>query len=402
MHRLLCLVLLLSWASLSHAATYHVSKQGSDSNSCSSAQRGGSQAKATVAGGVGCLSGGDTLRVDGGTYHEGLTGMPSGSSAAPTVVQAAPGATVWLQPTSSLDCTLLIDSGRSYITIDRINIDSNKIGGFGICTNDEQVHHIVVRNFELKNSRVSGVFAFGHHLEFRNLHIHHNGEDLYYDHGLYFSASDSLVDSNTIHDNAGYGFQNYSSPSTGITPTRNTYTNNLIYNQPSGGAWLIQGTDHVFAQNVIWNSATQPNSGALVCCGSNTQVVNNTIVQGNGTGVVVLNGNDRGAKFENNLVYGFRNGLLQGITHATQSGWVHADPQFQMPGSDFKLKPGSPALRAGMLVAAMGIMQDMEGTARPAAGPIDLGSYQQTGGEGPPPAVGSPAPRNLRLLGSTP
>jgi len=63
------LVVLCLAASPARAATYHVSQEGHDANSCAAAQSTSpSSQKLTIAAGVACLVAGDTLLIHAGTY----------------------------------------------------------------------------------------------------------------------------------------------------------------------------------------------------------------------------------------------------------------------------------------------------------------------------------------------
>src|SRR5262249_43798995 len=53
------------------AAVYYVSTSGSNTNSCATATNPGTSAKRNVAAGLACLSAGDTLRIQAGTYTTG-------------------------------------------------------------------------------------------------------------------------------------------------------------------------------------------------------------------------------------------------------------------------------------------------------------------------------------------
>src|SRR5262249_35312455 len=87
------------------AATYYVSTSGSNANSCSTATSPGTTAKRNVAQGLACLSPGDTLRIQAGTYTTAddristfRNPFPGGSAGTPTIVEANPGDTVTLAP----------------------------------------------------------------------------------------------------------------------------------------------------------------------------------------------------------------------------------------------------------------------------------------------------------------
>ena len=72
-HVLALVVLLLLPAPSLWAATYFVSKNGSDANSCATAQSTTqSNQRLTIQSALGCLAPGDTLQIHGGTYSEQL------------------------------------------------------------------------------------------------------------------------------------------------------------------------------------------------------------------------------------------------------------------------------------------------------------------------------------------
>src|SRR5262252_5990285 len=91
----------LAFEGAAQGATYYTSRSGSDGNSCATAQSTSSP-KATVNGGISCLSAGDTLLVRGGTYDEQIASVPSGTSWNSVVrIAAYPGETVWVKPTAN-------------------------------------------------------------------------------------------------------------------------------------------------------------------------------------------------------------------------------------------------------------------------------------------------------------
>src|SRR5262249_25027163 len=81
------------------AAMYYVSTSGNDANSCATAQGKSTSAKRHIASGIQCLSAGDTLRIQAGTYTDqtldlirsGVGLIPSGTAGAPTIIEANPG-----------------------------------------------------------------------------------------------------------------------------------------------------------------------------------------------------------------------------------------------------------------------------------------------------------------------
>ena len=72
--------------------TYYVAKTGSDSYSCAQA-KSASTAKLTIVAGIGCLSGGETLKIKPGTYQEQIypnvtANVPAGTASSPTTISS--------------------------------------------------------------------------------------------------------------------------------------------------------------------------------------------------------------------------------------------------------------------------------------------------------------------------
>jgi Putative Ig domain len=123
---IVCVLGCLLWATLADAKTLYVSKSGKDgSNSCASS----SSPCATIAHGLSAMSGGDTLIIGDGTYTEQIVGMPNGSAAAYTTIQAAD------------------DWG---VTIDGSGFANNFIDGIRVTGS-----YIAIRGFHVKMSQAS-------------------------------------------------------------------------------------------------------------------------------------------------------------------------------------------------------------------------------------------------------
>ena len=391
---LLACMSLCGGAKASHAATFYVATTGNDANPGTAAAP-----FRTLLKGVQTLRSGDTLIVKQGTYAEGISTIPSGSAGAHTTLQAAPGEAVTLQaPSSSLDSMIFFPDGSHHITVDGFILDENSLGGFGVANNDlSTIHHLVLRNLKIKNMRNSGILILGSNLELRNLYIHHNGTfDMTstYEHGIYFQGNNSLIIGCVIHDNAsGYGIQNYSSA--GANPTDNTYLNNVLYNQSSGGLWISQGANHLVANNIVYNSGNLPNrdTGALVCCGSNSKIYNNVVYNNSKAGIITINNNDVGAEVKNNIVYLNPAGNIVTI-NATVSNNLITNPSFVDPAKgDFRLLSSSAAIDAGVSLSQVPV--DYDNMPRPQGSIYDIGAYEYRPGSGP---ASVPTPRNLRTV----
>jgi hypothetical protein len=106
--------------------------------------------------------------------------------------------------------------------------------------------------------------------------------------------------------------------------------------------------------------------------------------------IYIQSGTYRG---DNNLFFGGANGWQdRGVTMATLVAWrassgqdgrsLNSDPLF-VSSSDFRLKPSSPAIDAGVNV---GLTKDILGVAIPQGSAPDIGAYE-VGGPRPPTAV---------------
>jgi hypothetical protein len=384
-------------AKASHAATFYVATTGNDANPGTAAAP-----FRTLLKGVQSLSAGDTLIVKGGTYAEGLANISSGRAGGPTTIQAAPGEKVILQPNNiNVDCIVAFRANQNYITIDGLIIDGGspdgtKLSGFPVCNEDAgspstTTSHLTVKNSEVKNGRHSGFLIVGAVWELRNNHIHHNGTDNTYDHGVYFEADHSLVTGNVFDNNACYNLQNYSSA--GANPTNNTFTNNT-FTSSSCGVTLPHGDNHLFMNNLIYGDATSGTSGALLGFGSNTKVYNNTIINNLSPGIITINnGNDHGAQVKNNIVYNNAGGNISTV-NATVSNNLTTNPGFvDAAHGNFRPAVGSAAINAGVTLSEVAV--DLDNVPRPQGAGYDIGAYEYRTGSVPAPV---PAPRNMRVV----
>src|SRR5262245_56229997 len=134
------------------AATYYVSTSGNDGNACTPGAMG-SSARRHVSAGLACLSAGDTLRIQAGTYTTANdrvdnrnTPFPGGSAGAPTVIEANPGDTVTLAPplgNYGTEWGLVFLTNISYVTVRNLHLDGTfthaKLVGV-----DNNADHIVI------------------------------------------------------------------------------------------------------------------------------------------------------------------------------------------------------------------------------------------------------------------
>ncbi len=144
---------------------------------------------------------------------------------------------------------------------------------------------------------------------------------------------------------------------------------------------------------------------------SNVKIVNNTVFQARGAGVMIGSGdhykikmpndysqvsnnilydNTKGIEengwvgihniYTNNLVHGNKTNFL--LRNGKATGTVNADPKFidyrRDGGGDYRLKPDSPAIDAGDATHAPAV--DRAGVPRPQNKGIDIGAYEESSG----------------------
>jgi hypothetical protein len=373
---------------LAHSATFYVAKTGSDGYSCSQAQSP-TTPKLTIAGpsgGLKCLSAGSTLIIKGGAYAEAIDNgqIPSGSSwDAATVVRAAPGETVILQPTSGGgggDAVWFY--GQSYIVLDGLIIDASNVPVQGVRINDNNgspSHHIRLQNVEVMNAHQSNCIGVQnekqHDLQFINVKAHHCGNNTSYHHGLYLKGSNNLVDRSQFYNNAGEGVQLYGS----ITGnSNNTIRNSVMHDNGSVGLMLGSGSNNVAYNNQVYiNSRASFGGGIYInyTGATNNQVYNNTVYGNNGY-CVYVGSDSTGAIVQNNVCWqNATNSIKNDGSKSSIANNLTADPKFTDAGNkDFRLQVGSPAIDAGVKISAVGT--DFAGMARPQGAAYDLGAYE--------------------------
>src|SRR5262245_46299116 len=263
MRLLVGLLGLLVWTLPSWAVTRYVSTSGNDLNACATSQAPGASAKRTLDAGVACMSRGDTLIIEAGTYAEtlGLTrAIPNGFAGAPTTIRAE--GTVTLQPNDgSIDVVLLIRPSQHDITLEGLAFDAGNPGGrrlsaFPIATDAATTRSTLSRNIRIANGKVSngrhsGLLVVGTSWEVSGNEIFNNGTDEF-DHGVYWQVDHSTFTDNVVHDNSAWGLQNFSSA--GFTPSDNTFLRNAFYQNGDGGMTVTSGNNHLVASNLIYNN----------------------------------------------------------------------------------------------------------------------------------------------------
>jgi hypothetical protein len=426
---LLALVLLAGFGvpAAAEATTYYVSTAGNDVNSCAQALSE-SAAKRTIAGGLACLTSGDTLLIRGGIYTESIiNNVPSGSSWSNTVrIAAYANETVWLKPTSG-NFVIYFSENQQYIEFQSINLDGTSISNAAVFLDERSggnPNHIRIQNAEVHHREGAGsdagnaaITVGGSDNEFINLNVHGTGGPL----GFYISGNRNLVDGCDVHDVYSNGIQIFKLD--GTNASGNTVRNTRIHDIHDAyffstrdhriRGMVIAGTGNVIYNNLIYNIGfTDPgwsswdNSAGMYVIGRDAKLWNNTITRNTTIHGVMLDGASN-AELKNNISYGNlgttdTRPVAQyidtggGTGNVTSSNLFDVDPLFINAGAgNFGLSANSPAIDRAASLAA--VATDMIGVPRPQGAAPDVGAYEYRSQQ----ASAAPAPpRNVRIIGN--
>jgi hypothetical protein len=393
---LFLLVVLLLLPALSQATTYYVAPSGG--GGCST-NRNAPQGNLTAA--LQCLSAGDTLYLRAGTYtqSEMINPVPSGpSDTTHTTIAGDPqdGALAATIRGTGSGCCLFtfVGSGVNRITLDNLRLDGAGVTGVAIrigCSNcgppqfehTDLSHHITLQNLEILNIKNSGILSGSFNTIYRNNHIHHTGSDGF-DHGIYLSDNDTLLQGNIIHDTTGYGIHYFSNDvNVSGAPLHHgvMITGNTTYNNTYSGIIVNASDDALVYNNVSYHNGDK---GLYAWGGNNARIYNNTLYQNSGSclrneygGVTII---------QNNLCSQNGNDAIDDDSHNATVGQNLSTPNafFANAGAaDFHLTSSSTAAidQGANLSAVFSI--DFEGTPRPLGSGFDIGAYER-GGLPPP------------------
>jgi len=176
------------------------------------------------------------------------------------------------------------------------------------------------------------------------------------DHGIYVSHPGGVVANNIAFGNAGYGIHCWHNCN------KLTISNNLVFDNSEGGIVVGQGDG--------------PNNGSVA---ADHFVVSNNIAVDNGKeGIKESGTTGPNNRFLNNLMW--QNGDDDvNLNTGTARGTRVEDPgfvDFRTDGTgNYRLRPGSPGIGAGVPDGAPAT--DIDGTARPSSGKVDVGAYER-------------------------
>jgi len=378
-------MILANWVlnpSVGNAAVYYVAPNGGDANP-------GTKEKPfrTIVKGVGSLAPGDTLYLRQGTYPEAITvktAIKSGTSWTNVVTIAShPDETATMRPPVGRYNVVDFNGSQKYIVFDRIVFDA-------INCQDNVIHlgktvsYIKFSNGEMKNAPHQGALIQGPSHQFVNMKIYDNGRTKTYDHGLYITSSNNLVEGSEIYHNAAYGVHIYN----GSSGSENTANNNIVRsnriydNGRLGGISIYgiilgSGNGNVAYNNLIWGNPNGIQVRYKAPIG--TQIYNNTIY-GNDNYGILIGSNSQNTLVKNNIIY--KNGPANNSTIIRNDGIgtflsnnLSTDPQFvDAEAGDFTLKSGSSAIDKGVGIGM--VDDDFAGLPRPQGSTYDIGAYE--------------------------
>ncbi len=411
-------------ASSSAGATdYFISPGGDDDNSCASISADEQDPpvpsgvyRATLGGGLECLSSGDRLVLRGGqgTYVDQEIRDPvSGTEEAYTTIMAmprdprpviAPDASAFqrglyivntaayqgryirvegLEFDSPANCASFQSDGPPYYFSDHIHWIDN------ICHDTRGTGMQV--SYDQDDQRT------GWHL-FKNSEFYNigsNSTNLPYRPGyntIYGTGHNSIVEGNVIHDSWN-GIALWQSATATPAKAHNVIVrNNRLYRMgrtdlhpEQAGSNLyscihqsIDGSGNQFYNNLCYDSGSEPNFvgirvGLQATEMSNTGIYNNTIynlVHDSAAGIAAVNA----AEIKNNIVYQAGQGIVGADGNDGNNFTI--DPEFvDAEQGDFHLMAGGPAVDQGLNLSAF-FAEDFDGVTRPEVGPWEVGAFE--------------------------
>jgi len=365
------------------AATYYVATTGSDSNPGNQAAPFRHLTKAAST----ATQPGDTVIVMDGTYdNEGVV--------APNFV-----VTLYYSGTAGNPITFKAQN-RGRAILDSMNTSATTTcNGASAYFDLKNASFIVIQGFVIQRGCDSGIQSndAAHDIvikwnEIRNIANHTVTDQIGRD-GIYVNSSEYnfTFDGNSWHDIGRTDGQTLLHFDHGIYAHAQNVTiiNNLFYNNNRGyhiqladGAsnWLVANNTFAFStgngeagQIMFWGN----NSGITIC--------NNIFYNPNFSPLTRWSASVANSTFDHNLISGVSSIISDATGFTMGTNQIGPNPSFVNGSSapyDFHLQSGSPAVDAGMNLAA--VTNDLDGNARPQGASTDVGATEYSTGNNAP------------------
>jgi hypothetical protein len=367
--RILCFALLM-FPGISSATIRFVSTEGNDSNPGSSDQAFRHLSKAAS-----IAVAGDTVIVKDGVYdNEGAV--------APKYVVSLYNSGTPAQPIT------FIAEHRGGATLDGMNTvtDGSICDGAAAYFDIANSSYIIIEGFVITRACDEGIHnnAKAHHITIRQNEIHHIANRFIIDQygreaiGCPAAGHDVIIDGNFIHDIGRTNINFTTSLDHGLYMSCSflTITNNVFYNQQSG--WDIQLADSannvVIANNTFASHNPKQDGQIMLWNGHiNVAIRNNIFFYPPRYAVVTYTEQIDKCIIESNLIAGSAR-AYRGTGCSIGINQIGMDPMFVDPAShDYRLRAGSPAIRAGAKIDF--VTGNLTGAGRPIFAPHDSGDY---------------------------
>jgi parallel beta-helix repeat protein len=193
-------------------------------------------------------------------------------------------------------------SGQSYIVLDGLVIDAERVNVQGIRINDKgraDSNHIRLLNLEVKNAPANNCIGVkGNFIEIRGSRIHHCGSSKLH-HGIYLRGSNHLVEGSEVYANYGFGIHQYDPTGTSDNVV---VRYNHVYDNGNVGILIGSGYNNVAYGNVVQNNGRLSGAGGMSIgyFGANHSQIYDNRISGNAGGcLTILRGSTHSKVYDN-------------------------------------------------------------------------------------------------------
>ena len=426
------------------AATYYVATNGSNSNSCITAQNS-TTPKTTVNSILSCVVAGDTVLIRGGSYPGFRLTEKHYRSDAWLTIKSFPGEKAIIDGKLGQGIAIRI-SGASYVRFEDLetthsginhstscdlsldscrqlsaSIASNKgiqIDGMAFGNAQSPSHDLVFSNMDIHGHGGTGILgggdsvSDGYNFQILNSRIYDNGvRGLAEGYGTYISGRNHTIRGNQIYHNTGEGIRTGNTPDNGYYHLKDSVIeNNIIYDNAGkfyhsssghiydgfAGIVIWGGSNNIIRNNIVYGQRATHGYGIWVYNKPpyNNRIYNNTIYGNDNVGILLQgDGGILNTLVRNNIIYdngrtiGGLDVDFQGTGTVSANNLIDVDPRFvDLASNNFRLTSASPAINAGATLSE--VTTDFDGVSRPQGSAPDIGAYEYAGST-PPPAGGS-------------